>query len=118
MVSMVARARPVPVLLVLAALVVGVVGPCLCALRAAETRAAHDCCDPEMGLTAAASDCCTTCTATLRAPAPAVPEKDDASVITAVVVLPLRIVPAALVASVSRLDASLDASPPPTILRI
>jgi hypothetical protein len=118
MVPMVVRARPVPVLVVLAALVVGVVGPCLCALRAAETRAAHDCCDAEMGLKAAAPDCCTTCTATLRAPAPAVPEKDDASAIPAVVALPLRLVPAALVASVARLDASCDASSPPTILRI
>ena len=118
MVPMSGRARPVPVLVVLAALVVGVVGPCLCALRAAETRAAHDCCDSEMGLKAAAPECCTTCTATRRAPAPAVPEKDDASAIPAVVALPMRIAPAGLVAAVSGFDACLDASPPPTILRI
>jgi hypothetical protein len=118
MVPMAGRVRPVPVLVALAALVVGLVGPCLCALRAAETRTAHDCCEPGKGLKAAAPDCCATCTATLRAPAPAVPERDDASAIPAVVALPLRIAPAALVATVCGLDASLDPSPPPTILRI
>lgn len=118
MVPMTVRARPVPVLVVLTALVVGLVGPCLCDLRAAETRAAHDCCDPEMGLKAAAPDCCATCTATLRAPEATFPEKSNASAIPAVVALPLRIAPAALVASVSGPDASLVASPPLTILRI
>jgi hypothetical protein len=118
MVAMTGRARTVPVLMALAALVVGLVGPCLCALRAAETRAAHDCCEPEQGLKAAAPECCATCTPTLRASAPAVPEKDDASAIPTVVALPLRIAPAALVATVSAFGASLDASPPHPNLRI
>ena len=117
MVPMAGRARPVPVLVVLAALVVGLVGPCLCAPRATET-APHDCCDPEMGLKAAAPDCCATCTATVRAPEAAFPEKGDAAANPAVVALPLRIAPAALVARMSGLAASLAPSSPPAILRI
>lgn len=118
MVSMTGRARPVPVLMVLAALGLGLAGPCLCAPRAAEARAAHECCDRELGLKAAAADCCTSCTASLRAPEAAFPEKGDASAIPAVVALPWRIASAAPFESVSGLDASPDPSPPPTILRI
>lgn len=118
MVVVAGRVRSVPVVVMLAALLVGLVGPCLCALRATETRAAHDCCDPEAGLKAAAPDCCATCTATLRAPEAAFTEKGDPSAIPAAVALPLRIAPVALVASLSGLDASLDPSPPRTILRV
>ena len=121
MVCMAGRIRPVPVVVVLAALLVGLVGPCLCAARVTESRAraAHDCCDPEVGLKAAVPDCCATCTATLRAPEAAFTEKGDASAIAPpVVALPLRIAPAALVASLFGLDATHDPSPPRTILRI
>ena len=113
-----ARSRPLHILILLAALVVGVVGPCLCALRAAETKAAHDCCDPTAGLKPAAPDCCETCTATVRAPEAAFPEKGDHSVIPAETALLLRAAPTVRVARASRLDASLAASPPLTILRV
>lgn len=118
MVSMAGRARPVPVLVVLAALVAGLVGPCLCAPRPAEARAAHDCCDGEMGLKAAVPDCCAACAATLRAPEAALPETGDASAVPALVTLPLRIAPAALVVTVRVGDTFLPTSPPLTILRV
>jgi len=118
MVTMTGRARPVPVLVVLAALVAGLVGPCLCAPRAAETPAAHDCCDRGMGLKPAAPDCCATCAATLRAPEAALTDTGAPLAFLAVVARPWRSAPATLVARVSGLDASLDASPPFAILRI
>jgi hypothetical protein len=117
MVSMAGRARRVPVLVVLAALVAGLVGPCLCAPRQAEARAAHDCCDGAMGLKAAAPDCCAACAATLSAPEAAFPENAH-SAISSVVALPLRVAPAALVVTVSGRDASFPTSPPLTTLRI
>lgn len=116
MVFMAVRARPV-VLVVLAALVVVLVGPCLCALRAAETKASHDCCDSTLGLKAAVADCCTSCTVSERAPESAVPERADAAAIPSVAAIGLRIASVPFVASVSGLDTSLAPSPP-TILRI
>ena len=118
MVSMAGRARPVPVLVVLAALVAGLVGPCLCAPRPVEARGAHDCCDGAMGLKAAAPDCCAACAAILRAPEAALPDKGDASAVPAVAALPLRIAPAARVVKVGVRDTFLPTSPPLTILRV
>src|SRR5438046_1539300 len=51
-------ARGSAVLVLLATLVAGLVGPCLCGPRGAEARGAHDCCEPEVGLKAASAGCC------------------------------------------------------------
>ena len=54
-------------LLMVAALLVGLVGPCICGPSAAVTQAAHGCCDAEAGLKPAPLDCCAGCSLSLRA---------------------------------------------------
>lgn len=53
-------------LFVVAVLLVGLVGPCLCAPRAT-LAGAHGCCDSHAGLKPAPPDCCADCSVSLRA---------------------------------------------------
>jgi hypothetical protein len=54
-------------LFVVAALVVGFLGPCVCPLAAAAPNpAVHDCCGAEAGLKPAPADCCAGCSTLLR----------------------------------------------------
>jgi hypothetical protein len=43
------------------AILVGLLGPCVCAPAAAVAPAAHGCCDAEAGLKPAPADCCAGC---------------------------------------------------------
>jgi hypothetical protein len=119
MVRMITRGRSIPALLVLAALLTGAVGPCLCAPSAGSAEASHDCCAPAAGLRAASADCCTTCVVPLRAPEATVTETGAALTVPVLAALPRRIA-TAVPANVAYRDRLLDTStsPPPTILRV
>ena len=109
-----------PVAVVLAAaLVAGLLGPCLCAAPAPEAAAAdsHGCCGPEAGIMAA-SECCAC--AAVRAAAPTMTAPESA----------LSLVPASACVAIPPIRAAtlhrfavppqtaFDTSPPTTVLRI
>jgi hypothetical protein len=107
-------ARGSAVLVLLATLGTGLVGPCLCGPWGAEARGAHDCCEPEVGLKAASAGCCAPA---LRAPDAALAGSGHAWAVPSVVPHPVRLAPAILVVVPAVTNSPFATSPPP-VLRI
>ena len=105
-------------LLVAMAMLVALVGPCLCGpLASPSTTAAHDCCDRELGWKAAPRDCCAECGATVQ---------KDASGLVRVTAPGSNLASLLPVDSAVRVASSVSPAPvafiraprPPTILRV
>src|SRR5437867_4413968 len=105
--------RGTVVLVLLATLAVGLVGPCLCGSRQAEARG-HECCASEAGLKPAAADCCSPA---LQTPDAALAANGHALAALSAVPHTLRLAPAVLVV-VPALTKTPLASSPPLVLRI
>jgi len=106
--------RGTVVLVLLATLAAGVVGPCLCGPREAGTRPAHECCGPETGLRPASAGCCGPAQST---PDAALAGSGNTSAAPSAVPHAVRLAPAVLVLLPALNKAPLATSPPP-VLRV
>ena len=106
--------RGTVVLVLLATLAAGVLGPCLCGPREAGTRQAHECCGPETGLRAASGGCCTPAQS---APDAALAGSVHASAAPSAAPHAVRLAPAVLVVVPALTRAPLATSPP-SVLRV